>query len=656
MDLLRILSDLRIRARVTLLAAIAVLGVVALGGAYLYGDLKTQEAARERADFAALEVLVGEVDSGALQMRRREKDFLLRRDSVYQEKYHKEVMKVLAALEALAGLDMAREVKGHAEALHRGVEEHAARFDKVVALHERRGLNEKSGLEGELRKAVHAAETTLKEAGLESLTIKMLMMRRHEKDFLLRGAEKYIGRIDKRRVEFDALLAGAAVSPTLKRELTALMDAYQKGFHALAEVSLELGRETPKLSKIFADMQPSFEALFVAAEQGAAAAAEKLDQRRALTRAVMLIAVLVILAAVIALSLLIGLSIARPVAALTETMKVLADGDTEVTVPAVDQKDELGEMARAVEVFKTNALKRLTLEAEQSEARRKVESRAERIGTLTDTFDAKVAAALGQVGSAVGQLEQTSTTMTKTARQTSARSGAVATAAEQASANVQTVAAASEELSSSIDEIGRQVTQSTEIAGKAVEQTEETSQTMKSLAEAAEGIGAVVNLIQDIAEQTNLLALNATIEAARAGEAGKGFAVVASEVKSLANQTAKATEDISRQISGIQGSAGDAVGAIEAINGVIGQLSETAAAIAGAVEEQGVSTREIAQNVQQAARGTREVTENISEVSEGAGQTEDAAGQIGQLAGDLTRQAAELKAEIETFITEVQAA
>ena len=275
---------------------------------------------------------------------------------------------------------------------------------------------------------------------------------------------------------------------------------------------------------------------------------------------------------------------------------------------------------------------------------------------MIDNFEKNVLTVVEGVASASTELESTAQTMSSTAEHTAEQSSVVASATEQASGNVQTVAAAAEQLSSSVQEIGRQIEQAKEIAREAVETSERTNATVNTMAEMSQKIGEVVDLISDIAEQTNLLALNATIEAARAGEAGKGFAVVASEVKSLANQTAKATEDISRQIGEMQGVTKDTVGAIEQIRGVMGRIDEFTTAIASAVEEQNAATNEIARNAQEAAIGTQQVSSNIADVQQSATTSGESAGNVLSAAGELSRQSENLRARVQTFLEEVRAA
>jgi methyl-accepting chemotaxis protein len=349
-------------------------------------------------------------------------------------------------------------------------------------------------------------------------------------------------------------------------------------------------------------------------------------------------------------------SIVNPVAGMTAAMGGLARGELETEVPALDKKDEIGEMAQAVQIFKENAQRVQRMEAEQKEAeRRAAEEKRALMLKMADDFDTTIGGIVQSVSAASTEMQSTAQSMSAISEETSSQATTVAAAAEQASSNVQTVAAAAEELASSIAEITRQVAQSTAIAGEAVREADRTNQMVQGLATAAQKIGDVVNLITDIAEQTNLLALNATIEAARAGDAGKGFAVVASEVKNLANQTARATEEIGAQIADIQGATRDAVGAIQGIGKTIAQINEIAAAIAAAVEEQGAATKEIARNVQQAATGTNEVSSNIAGVTQAAQEAGNASTQVLEAATQLSRQAELLRREVDGFVAKIRA-
>ncbi|MEQ8346562.1 MAG: methyl-accepting chemotaxis protein [Sneathiellaceae bacterium] len=349
--------------------------------------------------------------------------------------------------------------------------------------------------------------------------------------------------------------------------------------------------------------------------------------------------------------------IITPIRSIVDGLRELAGGNLNVQVFGLDRRDEIGEIAQTMQVFKQNAqeVERLKAEQLQREEQALADKRTA-MNELADRFQASVGGIVSTVSSAATEMQTTAQAMASTAEETSHQASAVAAASEQASSNVQTVASAAEELSGSVNEISRQVAQSTSIAGKAVSEADKTNLAVQGLAEAAQRIGAVVELINQIASQTNLLALNATIEAARAGDAGKGFAVVASEVKSLANETAKATEEISAQIQAMQGATSDAVKAIQGIGSIIAEISEITTTIASAVEEQGAATQEIARNVQQASQGTQEVSSNISGVTQAAGETGAAASQVLGAAGELARQGDRLQGEVEKFLVAVRAA
>lgn len=411
---------------------------------------------------------------------------------------------------------------------------------------------------------------------------------------------------------------------------------------------------------------------------------------------------------------IIGRAISKPIGRLTSSMLTLAGGETEFTVPYREQRDEVGEMAQALEVFRENAIAareaaavaeqernereaekerqrqdqeaererrratdeeaRLAREAEKERLREAEEAaraeaaanrerehqireaRAQKLDGLMRSFDGKVTGVLGAVQTAIQEMRGMANGLTQTADQTTQNTTNCVNASHRAAENVQAVASAAEELSASIGEIGRQVAQSTTVAGRAVTESTRTNEAIQSLAEAAKRIGTVVELIGTIAGQTNLLALNATIEAARAGEAGKGFAVVASEVKTLAAQTARATEDITAQIGGMQQATEAAVTAIGTIAATIGEMSEIAGAIAAAVEEQGAATQEIARNVQEAAKGASVVNESISYVERSATQTGQTAGGVLGAADRLTGHSDQLRAEIDEFLEAVKVA
>jgi methyl-accepting chemotaxis protein len=353
----------------------------------------------------------------------------------------------------------------------------------------------------------------------------------------------------------------------------------------------------------------------------------------------------------------VAFGVIRPIADMTSVMKGLAGGDLAVPVPALNRGDEVGAMARAVQVFKENAQRVLSMEQEQAGLKRKAEDdRRAAMQQMADGFDSAIGKIIHTVSSASSELESSAGKLTKTAEVTQMLSATVASASEQSSANAQSAAAAAEEMASTVSEISRQVQDSHKISREAVGQIEQTNARIADLAQSAGRIGEVVRMISAVAEQTNLLALNATIEAARAGEAGRGFAVVASEVKALAAQTAKATEEISAQIGQMQSATDQSVSAIQEIGGTIGRIAEISQTIAAAVEEQGATTQEISRSVQQAAQGATQVAGSITDVNRGATDTGTASTHVHELAQSLLGQSNHLKGEVERFLSTVRAA
>jgi methyl-accepting chemotaxis protein len=356
-------------------------------------------------------------------------------------------------------------------------------------------------------------------------------------------------------------------------------------------------------------------------------------------------------------ALLISRSITKPLGELGARMKSLADGQLDAPIPGVERGDEVGGMANTVQVFKDNALRIRGLEQQEQQAQQRAAGeRKTLMDNIANDFERSVNGVVRTVAHATKEMQSTAQSMTSTASDASSRAAAVGAASDAASGMVGTVASASEQLSASVAEISRQVQQSREIAGKAVNDAEHTNETVMQLSVSAEKIGEVVQLIHSIASQTNLLALNATIEAARAGESGRGFAVVASEVKALASQTAKATEDISAQVAAMQSSTSTAVESIGSITATIGEMNNITMAISTAVEEQGAATRDIARNIQSVAAGSSEISDHIGGVSAAAAATGNAASQVLSHASALDSQSGALQSAVGEFLQKIRAA
>ncbi len=525
-------------------------------------------------------------------------------------------------------------------------------------------VTEKSQIQAQvsaLRSDLQSTMLELSSAHLETLRAISWKQGQVEDNLIAKSIETARKSLDAVQVVFDQW----AMNPAgIEQEGFAKLDADFRAYRAAAEQTLDGIQMDIFLALMFLnDTQVKQAAV---AEEGQVLLKRVVDADTMINEEVKgslsttLVAVVSTAAVAVVLSLLaavlMGRAISRPTTALTGSMSRLADGDTSEEIPGSDRGDEIGQMARTVQVFKDNMIRNVELSRQAAEEQKERTARAERLERLTAGFDAKVRSLLDILSTAATDMNQTSATLTDAAGATNSQATSMAATAKQMSGNVQTVASAAEELGHSISEISQQVQRQSGMAQSASDAAEGSRQQVRELADQAERIGEVVNLISAIAEQTNLLALNATIEAARAGDAGKGFAVVASEVKSLATQTAKATEEIAAQIQAVQSQTGTTVQAIEGIVGLIQEMTEVSASIASAVEQQNSATQEIGRSAHQAAQGTEEVTGGIEEMTRAAGSTGSASNEVAAAAGKLSDNTGTLKQLVDGFLSDVKAA
>jgi methyl-accepting chemotaxis protein/CHASE3 domain sensor protein len=461
------------------------------------------------------------------------------------------------------------------------------------------------------------------------------------------------------RQAVEAVKTGATDSRRVQRFIAASDEPLQQFEKALAGLVTATDRIRLSGSARDAAARELTGAVSAMLQMSAAAATQSLTEMRAAVSASRNLGLVMsggALAIGLVLAWLIGRGISRPIHGLTTAMGRIAEGDLEANIPHGERRDELGAMAKAVEVFREGLVRARRLTQEQAAEQAAKEERGRKLDALSMDFEGNIGRMVEALNGSAAAMNETAQRMSHTADDTKQRAVMVAGAAEEASTNVRTVAAAAEELSASFHEIGSKVGESAAIASHAVAEAGRTDSTVQALSTDVQHIGEVVALIQSIASQTNLLALNATIEAARAGEAGRGFAVVATEVKSLATQTAKATEEISGRIAHIESTTGEAVAAIKTIGATITRMNQIADGVSAAISRQTAATQEIARNVTEAASGTGQVTGNIVGVSEAAEETGKEAQAVLTAAGELSRQSEQLRSVVEQYLRGIRAA
>ncbi|NYJ05741.1 methyl-accepting chemotaxis protein [Petropleomorpha daqingensis] len=423
-----------------------------------------------------------------------------------------------------------------------------------------------------------------------------------------------------------AVVAKMQLSPEAEQAFAEFGQAVQTYLQALAKVqqpNQPMAVIGPLLQTMDEQEAIIAKSLVTATEAAAAqATAVAADARDAYTSARTLTIVIIGIGVIVAvvLALVVAQGVIRPARRIREVLGQVAAGDLSVRAGATGG-GELGEVAASLDD---------TLES-LGHVMNLVRGSATRLSDASAQLDAASQAIADNARTAAGQAE------------------AVVTSAGEVASSVDTVAAGSSQMESAIREIAHNATEAARVAGQAVDVAENTTNTVGKLGDSSQEIATVVKLINGIAEQTNLLALNATIEAARAGEAGKGFAVVASEVKELAQETARATEDISKRVEAIQADTAGAVEAISQISSVIAEINDFQATIAAAVEEQTATTNEMNRNVAEAASGSQDIAAAISGLAAGTQETNQRVDDAQRAAAELARMSGELQDAVARF-------
>jgi methyl-accepting chemotaxis protein len=657
----RVISSLSVRNRIIAIALIPVAGFLANGLAFRAGERQVDSA------FASAQA------AGALQNASRNFRDALGRIRVAAAEFARaprpELAKMFSDSHALAvaSLDQIQQYSD-AESLRfiprvrEVLSSLQSTFSHMVKAEEVVGYDESQGIQKRLRDSVENAERTIADldwlppVDAQLLKISLLSMRRHQLEYMHRRSGGTQNAFREELKNFTAIFNNVIGADIMKAQLREAVQAYADAFRDWATESQSVESDLTLIQSDTQDVLPLADRIIASAMEKDKAASAMLSGSQAWTRNVIIGVGCAAVAIGLLFSWLIGRSITGPMRGLAAVMKRLAAGDTAAQIPATDLKDDIGDMARSVIVFRDSMIEREQLAARQDQEGHVRERRGQAIAATIRSFEQSIDLVLDKVRGAAQRLEATSGQLNSAADAMSKEARDAENSVGAASGNVANAASAVEELAASINEIAGQANKSTEVARRAVTESHRTTSTMTELGNAATRIGEVVSLIQAIAGQTNLLALNATIEAARAGEAGRGFAVVASEVKSLASQTAKATEDIAGQIGAIQSSTADAVQAITNVNSIIEDMSAIAGSVAATVEEQNSAVASIAEGVHRASSEAQGGAQAMGRVAHATADARATASEVKALADALGSEAENLESEVRRFLSQVQAA
>ncbi|WP_257166210.1 methyl-accepting chemotaxis protein [Bradyrhizobium sp. SRS-191] len=625
---------------------LGVAGVAVIGCLYLAG-LSIERRSQQMADrVATLAGLSGGIWERLLQARGTATEFLQKPSDAKVATHEQIVTSIRSQLDRADAILAAApddETARQAASSREAITGYATRFANVVAAQKTIGFDENDGLQGKLRSAVRSIETQLTKYDQPRLAVLMLMMRRHEKDFMLRGDPKYGDDLRKRVDEFGAELAKSDLPDAIKAEIVKLMDVYRASFLAFMAGQTRLLGEAAELTRHYESISPTLQGIRSAADQRLGLVKAELASVRDMVFWSICITVLITAAA----AFLFGRWLASPLLQMARAMERLAQNDLDVDLEPVKRRDEVGQISRALGVFHGKLLENRRLTEEQAKAKEAAErERRKMFAEMWELLETDLDIAVAEVMAISSDASTRSAQAVAEAKTIASEAGMVAQASAGASSNVTTVSSSAEELSATGREIAQRAAETAELASRAAREAQQAGSTVAELSDAAEQISSVVSTIAEVAAQTNLLALNATIEAARAGEAGAGFAIVAHEVKALARKTSEAADDIAQRIDRISTATSDSTAVISKIGAAIGSIDGASAAMAAAAEQQEATLREVARSLTEASAGVASVAENVTRISGRSAAIEQQTQSVSELVNGTNGRVSELRANL----------